>query len=128
MTSELDKKIGTLEAEKLTPGSVIVKAVEVVSKGEGNKKFKITELSVLHPDKDELIKLTNVKIKKVQGNNETITKDGIWYREDKEGNIAKNCNTAVLLRFHNKASLNELLNISITTELDSAGYLCAKAY
>lgn len=128
MTSELDKKIGTAEAEKLTPGSVIVKSIEVASKGEGAKKFKITELSVMHPDKNELIKLTNMKIKKVQGNNETITKDGIWYREDKDGNISKTCNTAQLLRFYNKESLKELENTSITTELDNAGYLCVKAY
>jgi hypothetical protein len=128
MTNELDKPIGTKEAAKLTAGSVIVKTVEVVEKSKGTKKFKIVELNVLHPEREELVKLSNLKIKKVQGNNETITKDGIWYREDDDGNISKNCNTAELLRFYNKQSLKQLENTSITTELDSAGYLCVKAY
>lgn len=126
--SELDKTIGTKEQPKLTAGYVVVTSVEVASKGEGKKKFRITEVNVLHPDKEESIKISNIKIKKVQGNNETITKDGIWYREDVDGNIDKNCNTAQLLRFYNKKSLNELVNSSVVTELDNAGYLCIKAY
>jgi hypothetical protein len=126
--SELEKQIGTKEPQKLTAGSVIVKAVEVLTKGEGKKKFKITELTVLHPDKEEPIKMSNMKLKKVQGNNETITKDGIWYREDVDGNIDKHCNTAELLRFYSKQSLGQLVNMSVTTELDAAGYLCIKAY
>lgn len=129
MTDELDKPIGTKEQPKLSAGSVIVKSIAIVTKeGRSNKKFKVVELSVLHPDKQEEIKLSNMKIKKVQGNNETITKDGIWYREDSEGNIDKNCNTAQLLRFYNKNSLKQLENSNITTELDNAGYLTVKAY
>ena len=128
MTEELDKGIGTEEPIKLTAGSVIVKTVLVAQKGEGKKKFKITELEVKHPDKDENIKLTNMKIKKVQGNNETISKDGIWYREDSQGQIDKTCNTAILLKHYGKTTLRQLENTSITTELDSNGYLCVKAY
>lgn len=129
--SELDTEIGTKEQPKLTAGSVTVKSVEVVTKQpkeSSKKKFKIVEVSVLHPDKDELIKLSNMKIKKVQGNNETITKDGIWYREDSESKIDKNCNTAQLLRFYSKNKLSELINSTVITELDNAGYLTIKAY
>lgn len=125
---ELDKPIGTKEQAKLTAGSVIVKDVKVVTKGEGVKKFKIVEIAVMHPDKTEFLNLSNMKLKKVQGNNETITKDGIWYREDEDHNISKYCNTAKLLQHYNKTSLKELVNTSITTELDNAGYLCVKAY
>ena len=128
MTDELDKTIGDEEPAKLTAGSVIVKTVIVVQKGEGKKKFRITELEVKHPDKEENIKLTNLKLKKVQGNNETISKDGIWYREDSKGAIDKTCNTALLLKHYGKSSLRQLENTSITTELDSNGYLCVKAY
>jgi len=128
-TNELDKQIGTKEQVRLTAGFVTVKKVDVVTKeGKGNKKFKIVEVSALHPDREELIKLSNMKIKKVQGNNETIMKDGVWYREDEDGNIDKNCNTAQLLKFYNKKSLKELENTTVTTELDSAGYLTIKAY
>ena len=131
MTNELEKSIGTKEQPKLSPGSVIVKSIEVVERQPADikkKKFKIVEVSILHPEKDEIIKLSNLKIKRVQGNNETITKDGIWYREDTDGNLDKNCNASQLLRFYNKTTLKSLIDSSIITELDSAGYLCIKAY
>lgn len=126
--NELDKPIGTKEAPKLTAGSVVVKAVTVLTKGEGNKKFKITEFEIMHPDREEPVKISNLKIKKVQGNNETITKDGIWYREDSDGNLDKNCNSAKLMSFYNKTSLRQFENSTITTELDANGYLTIKAY
>ena len=86
------------------------------------------KVSVLHPDREELVNISNIKIKKVDGNNETITKDGIWYREDEDGNIDKRCNAAQLLRHYNVSSLGKLVNTTVNTELDSAGYLCIKAY
>lgn len=131
MTNELDKTIGTKEQPRLSAGSVIVKLVEVTEKQPTDikkKKFKIVEVTILHPEKEEPVKLSNIKIKKVQGNNETITKDGIWYREDAEGNLDKNCNAAQLLRFYNKTTLKALEGSSITTELDNTGYLAIKAY
>jgi hypothetical protein len=131
MTNELDKTIGTKEQPKLSAGSVVVKSVEVAEKQPTDikkKKFKIVEITILHPEKEEPVKLSNIKIKKVQGNNETITKDGIWYREDAEGNLDKNCNAAQLLRFYNKTTLKALEGSSITTELDNTGYLAIKAY
>jgi hypothetical protein len=126
--NELDKPIGTKEQPKLSAGSVIVTKVdikEMPTKKGG--KVKIVELSVKHPEK-ELVKISNMKIKKVQGNNETITKDGIWYREDEDGNLDKRCNASELLRFYSKTSLRELEGSVINTELDALGYLTIKAY
>lgn len=127
--NELDKPIGTKEQPKLTAGSVIVQSVTIddlpTSKGG---KAKIVALHCKHPDKPELIRLNNMKIKKVQGNNETLTKDGIWYREDNEGNISKTCNTAELMRFYSKETLGQFVGSVITTELDASGYLIIKAY
>ena len=131
MANELDKQIGNKEQPKLSAGSVIVKNVEVIEKQPTDikkKKFKIVEVSILHQDKEELITISSIKIKKIQGNNETITKDGIWYKEDVDGNIDKNCNASQLLRFYNKTTLKSLIDSSIITELDNAGYLCIKAY
>lgn len=132
MTNELVKPIGTKEQPKLSAGSVIVKSIKVTEKESEKKgkklKFKIVEISCLHPDKPEEIILSNMKVKIVQGNNETISKDGIWYREDEDGNIDKNCNTAKLLKFYNKPNLQSLENSSIITEQDANGYLCVKAY
>lgn len=125
--NELDKKIGTIEQPRLTAGSVVVKEVTIAPPKEGSKA-KIVTLHCQHLDKEELIKLNNLKIKKVQGNNETISKDGIWYREDKDGNVDKRCNTAELMRFYKKDSLKQFENSSVITELDSSGYLAIKAY
>ena len=128
MTDELDLPIGTKEQAKLTAGSVIVKSVIVETREKGSKKFKLVSLNVLHPDREELVKLTNMMIMKVQGNNRTIAKDGIWFRTDEDGNLDKNCNAALLLKIYNKLTLKQLENTSINTELDPQGYLCVKAY
>lgn len=128
MNSELDKTIGNKEPPRLSAGSVIVKDIKVDAGGEGKKKFKIIRIEIMHPDRDESVFISNMKIKKVQGNNETITTDGIWYREDEDGNIDMTCNTAKLLKFYNKTNLASLINSSVTTELNNAGYLVIKAY
>ena len=125
--NELDKQIGTAEQPRLTAGSVVIKQVTIGPPKEGSKA-KIVSLFCQHPDKEELIKLSNMKVKKVQGNNETITKDGIWYREDKDGNLDKRCNAAELLRFYQKKTLKELENSTVITELDASGYLAVKVY
>lgn len=127
MTNELDKPIGTIEQPRLTAGSVIVKEVTITPPKEGSKA-KIVTLHCQHPDKEELVKLNNIKVKKIQGANETISKDGIWYREDKDGNVDKRCNASELMRFYQKKTLKEFVNSSISTELDAAGYLAIKAY
>lgn len=129
MTNELDKQIGTEEQLKLTAGLIIVKYVgikEIKTKKGGTAK--IVCFDCLHQDKAELIELSNMKLKKVEGNNETITKDGIWYREDSKGNIDKRCNASEVMRFYGKTTLKEFENTSITTELDASGYLTVKAY
>ena len=127
--SELDKPIGTKEQPKLTAGSVIVNSVTVDEfKTKKGGKAKIVSFHCKHPEKEEVIKISNLKFKKIDGNNETITKDGIWYREDDESNIDKRCNTSIVMRFYNKKTLKEFEGTSITTELDNSGYLAIKAY
>jgi len=125
--NELEKPIGTAEQPRLTAGSVVIKQVTIGPPKEGSKA-KIVTLHCQHPDKEELVKFTNMKVKKVQGNNETISKDGIWYREDKDGNLDKRCNAAELLRFYQKKTLKELENSTVITELDASGYLAVKVY
>jgi hypothetical protein len=136
MTDELDKTIGTKEIPKLSAGSVIVKQVTIktVPTKKGGKA-KLVAFHIKHPDKEELIELSNMKLKVVQGNNETISKDGIWYYEnDEEVNgklvsiISLKCNAAKVMKFYNKTNLRQFENSSINTELDSDGYLTVKAY
>jgi hypothetical protein len=127
MTDLLDKQIGTKEQTRLTAGSVIVKQITIAPPKEGSKA-KIVTFHCLHPSREELVKLNNMKVKKIVGNNETITKDGIWYREDDEGNMDKNCNASKVTSFYHKTSLRQFENTSIETELDAMGYLAIKVY
>lgn len=128
MTNELDKPIGNEERQKLAAGSVIVKEIAFESKKTKNGEAKLLVLKCLHPAKQELIRLSNIKIKRVQGNNETISKDTLWYHEDSTGNIAKWSMVSTLMNFYGKKTLKEFENTSITTETDAAGFLCIKAY
>lgn len=127
MENELEKPIGTKEQTLLSPGSVVVKEITIEPPKEGSKA-KLVVFHCLHPDKEELIKLSNVKLKKVQGNNETIKKDTLWWNLDDDGNIRKNSIVADVLRFYNKGKLKDFENTDITTEADASGYLCIKAY
>jgi hypothetical protein len=127
--NELDKPIGTKEQPKLSAGSVMVSAVNIVERPtKKGGKVKIVEFDCKHPDSMDILKLSNLKIKKVQGNNETITKDGIWYREDVDGNIDKRCNASIVMTFYKKNTLKEFVGTAITTEQDALGYLTIKAY
>jgi hypothetical protein len=125
--SELTKPIGTKEPEKLTAGSVIIEKILIEPPKEGSKA-KLACFYCKHPDKEETIRLSGVKIKKIQGNNENIKKETLWWNEDDEGNIRKNSALAEVMRFYHKQSLNQFIQTSIATEHDSAGWLCIKAY
>lgn len=127
MEDELSKPIGTKEAVKLTAGSVIVQAISIEAPKEGSKA-KLVVFTCMHPDSDKPIKMSNIKVKKVQGNNETIKKETLWYNLDDDGNIKKNGYVAEVMRFYNKKTLKEFEKSSINTETDANGYLCIKAY
>ena len=125
--NELEKPIGTKEQPKLAAGSVTVKTVEIKPAKEGSKA-KIVKFGCKHPDKEELIILSNVLIKSIQGQNISIKKDALWHNLDDEGNIRKNSVLAEVMRFYKKSTLNEFKESVLTTEQDVSGYLAIKAY
>lgn len=127
MTNELEKPIGTKEASKLSAGSVIVENITIEPAKEGSKA-KIVKFHCKHPDKIEIIVLSNVLIKKTQGNNINIKKDAMWYNLDDDENIRKTSNLAEVMRFYRKNSLKEFIGSPVNTELDASGYLAIKAY
>lgn len=130
MTDELDKPIGTQERPKLAAGSVIVSkiTIEEFQSKKTSKKFKVVVLHCIHPEADELIKISNIMILSVQGDTKTIKKDAIWYQEDKEGKIDKNCNTVKLMNHYKRFSLRNFENSEVITELDASGFLAIRAY
>ena len=125
---ELDKKIGTTTRQTLTAGSVLVKDIIIsTKKTKKGGDARLVEFVCKHPDKEDL-HLSNVKVKIVQGNNETIKKDTLWYSEDTDGNITSYSLLAKVMKHYKKDSLSAFKETYIETELDSLGYLCIKAY
>lgn len=125
----LDKKVGTLEPEKLKPGKIVVKDISIqqqMKKGTDKPVGKIVNFMCKHPDKEDLIKLTKVLFRKDE--KESVKESGLWYNEDKENNIQKGSALAVLMSYNNVSTLKELENKELETELNEAGYLCFKAY
>ena len=127
MTNELETPIGTKEAKKLPAGFVVIKNIAVESPREGSKA-RVVMLSCLHPDREELIKISAINTKKVQGNNITIKKETLWYNLDEDKNIKKGSSVATLMQFYKVNTLKELENKSIEAEPDASGYLVIKAY
>lgn len=127
MVDELDKEIGTKDIPKLSAGSVLVKNITIGPPKEGSKA-KIVSLHCKHKDREELVKINNMKSKKVQGNNETISSGGIWYREDEDSNMDKNCPAAQLTQFYKKQTLRELIDTEVIAEPDAIGWLAIKVY
>lgn len=115
-------KIGTKEAEKLKPNAVhIVRAVvEVV----GEKKSKKVICNVKHPDREELIQISSVKLER----NGKLEISGLWFNLDEDGYIKKN---SVLANFLNIMKVSDVAGLNgqvcMTVE-DENGYLAFKAY
>jgi len=129
MNSELDTPIGTRSKQRLSAGSVIVASVTIEEKQtRKGGKAKLVVFNCNHPDREDSIALSNVKMKKVQGNNETIMKDTLWYSVDQDGNIPQDSVLAHVMRFYKKETLKGFIGTLITTESDALGYLAIKAY
>lgn len=125
--TRLDKPVGTLEPEKLDAKSVTVKSLDIVvpaSLSAGKKISEIVEVMVKHPSSDDLIKISKVAFIK-DGKVKVV---GLWYNEDKEGNIAKGSALSIFLESASCKSLRELINKEIPTMKGEQGYLAFKAY
>lgn len=125
----LNKKVGTLEPEKLKPAKVLVKDISIqqqMKKGTDKPVGKLAIFMCKHPDKEELIKLSKVLFRKDE--KESVKESGLWYNKDKEDNIQKGSPLAVLLEYNKVLTLKDLENQELETELNEAGYLCFKAY
>jgi len=125
--SELDKPIGTKEPQKLAAGSVKIEEVTIAPAKEGSKA-KLVTFHCKHPDREEQIKISNIMVKKTQGNNINIKRDALWYNTDEDGNIRKTSNLAEVMRFYKKLTLKEFENSFVSTEVDTNGFLAIKAY
>lgn len=125
------KGIGNIEQQSLKAKPVVVvgKLVEDVmgkigGKNAGKLVGKKLVIMAKHPDKEEVIKISSVKILK----GDTVTSVTMWVTLDSDGNLQKGSAIARILEQFNVKTLNELEGKTIQTDLDKGGYLCIKAY
>lgn len=119
---ELQTGIGNEEAISLSPLAVIVK--EVAVEEVGDKKAKKVVCSCLHPDSQNLIKISQVKWE----NKGSLEVTGLWFNTDKEKKIRKGSALATLLNANGCKTVGELVGKSLSTVLDTKGYLAFKNY
>ncbi len=120
----MNKKIGDKETPKLEAKDVEVQGVRVEEVGE--KKNKIVVLMCKHPDKDEVIDLTKIKLLK----NDKAKTSGLWISTDEDGNIQKGSALGELLNVAGVETLAALTGVKLPTikESEDSQYLCIKGY
>jgi hypothetical protein len=123
--------IGTKEMMTLKPAKVKIVSVEIKKKTKDDKEMKIPLVLIKckHPDKDELVDFTKVKVEK-SGKLEVVT---TWLQTDEEDGkvkIQKNSAIARLMKHCNTETLEGLYNKEVDTIEQSSEdhYLCIKAY
>ncbi len=123
----LDNNIGTIEQEKLTAVKIVVVRTEIENKSNkaGKVVGDIVNLFCKHPDKVELIKLSQGKIEVEDGK---LKEAGLWYNEDADGNLQKGSILGIVLAHYGCANLKALEKQEIETTKNSGGYLAVKAY
>ena len=120
----LNKKTGDKEIPKLEAKEVEVQGVRIDEVGA--KKNQIVVLICKHPDKEELIELTKIKLLK----NEKAKVVGLWYSEDEDKNIQKGSSLGELLIVAGTETPKELIGKRLPTiqESKDSQYLCIKGY
>lgn len=123
----LNKKVGTKELPKLEARDIVVQGLRVDDKSkEGKKVSPLLVLICKHPDKEETIELTKIKVLK----NEKTKVVGLWVQEDLEGNLQKGSALHDLLKIAKVETIAELEGKSLPTikQSEDSAYLCIKGY
>lgn len=126
--------IGKIEMEKLKPSRVEIVSFDIsppkdregkIIKGMGGKELgdKVT-FGCKHPDKEELIQISQVKYEK----KDKLAYSGMWFQLDSEGKLMKGSALAKLLVFYGANSVSEMAGKQIDTVADEEGFLCVKAF
>lgn len=120
--NELEIGIGTKEATSLKPAKVVVVSVTIEEVGE--KDNKKVSLAVKHPDKEETIKISQVKYFK----GDKVVTFGTWLNKDEDGLIRKGSALALVLEKAEVSTIKELEAKEFDTDVDDKGYLCLKLF
>lgn len=118
----LNLETGTRESVSLSPKEVKIVQVRIATVGDkGNKKLVC---DVKHPDKEETIKISAVKLEQ-KGKLVVV---GLWANLDEESKIRKGSALAEFMKFLNVTKPSDLETKDCNTVEDEKGYLCFKAY
>jgi len=127
----MNKKVGNKEVEPLKekPVTIVGVAAESVlgkkgSKNEGKEVGKKLVVICKHPDKEEPIRISEMKF--VKG--DSIKTSTIWINLDDEGNIQKGSMVVILLDSMKAEILKDLEGKKIDTIYDLNKYLCLRCY
>jgi len=128
VVDRLNKPVGVLESQKLEAKEIQCQGVKVVEKfKKEDPTTKVGDIVILackHPDKDEPMEMS--KVQHIVGT--SVKEVGLWYNEDKEGNIQKGSALADLLKHNKVPNLNALIGKEFETVVNNAGFLVIKAY
>lgn len=114
--------IGTKEAQKLEPKIVKIVGTKVESVGE--KGAKKVVCIVKHPEKEETISISGVKVER-KGKLEV---SGLWFNQDEDKMIRKGSSLALFMQFLKVEKVSELEGKECNTTEDDVGYLVFKSY
>lgn len=131
-TQELFKMgIGTKDKASLKPAKLKIVSVSIKSKTNDGKDMKtpLAEINCKHPDREELVPMTKVKMERA-GKLEVVS---TWVQtdiEDGKATIVKSSALAVLMSFLKVATVEELYGKEVESIEQSKEdiYLCLKAY
>ena len=128
-TDYLNSTVGDKEgSQALEPKEVVIASVIIQTKNKDDKVMDnpLMQIHCKHPDKDELIKLT--QIKRLSG--EKLINTALFVAMDKDGKFFKDSGIATLLSFLKVSSPKELEGLKIETvkESETSKYMALKCY
>jgi len=110
-----------LEAKDVVVAEIVVKQVKGIA---GKPDWESLQISVKHPDKQELISVNKCKVEK-DGNLKVVS---LSLDKDQNGAIAKWSSLALVLKFYDCTKVSDLKGKTVKTVTDQNGYLAIKAY
>lgn len=124
--------IGDKESKRiLQPKSVIVmgRSVEKIigkptGKNAGKEVGKKLVLLIKHPDKEEIVKISQIVI--IVG--KSVKTSTLWLSVDDDGKIQKGSEIAILLEKYNAKNIEELVGMTLQTETGEDKFLAIKGY
>lgn len=124
--------IGEKESKRiLQPKPVIVmgRSVEKIigkptGKNAGKEVGKKLVLLVKHPDKEEIVKISQIVL--IVG--KSVKTSTLWVSIDEDGKIQKGSEIAILIELHKVKTIDELVGLTLQTELDENKFLAIKGY